>query len=76
MTKKEVQEQVTKDPHDKDPFTTKFKGTIAGFGKDRKEDDKKLKKAVSESIAMEKAIDDYLMRNRKRRSEQKHHGAD
>ena len=58
----QVQEQVTKNPNDKDPFTTKFKGNIASSGdRDRKEVDKeKLTKSVRESYildALDKAID-------------------
>jgi hypothetical protein len=56
----QAQEQVTKNPHDKDPFTTKFKGTVTG-GKDRREDDrKKLEKAVRESSALQKTVETLL----------------
>ena len=69
MSKKAVQEQITKDPNDKDPFATKFKRTITGSGgEDRKKDDqKKLKKAVQESTAMENAIDGYLRKYGKKK---------
>ena len=65
---KQTQEQITKDPNDKDPFHTKFKRTVTGSGgEDRKDDDKKkLKKAIHESDALDKAIDEWT-RSRKKK---------
>jgi hypothetical protein len=71
MSKKtQAQEQITSDPGDKDPFSTKFKRNITGSGgEDRKEDDKKkLKKAVHESVALDNAIDEW-MRSREKKKE-------
>jgi hypothetical protein len=58
--KKSCLGQLTRDPHDKDPFKKKQQLTVSGSLFKEKDVEKKLQKAHSEARALEEAIETFI----------------